>query len=302
MKKRNKEDDQGEKVEKGTPGSKEEGASKNDGVGRRNKKRKSIEEDMNSDMDVVSKGIDGQSKSSEDLNKTESCKGNLKGPAEEVRRLCLEKDDAEYPKGTYAARYGLLFECPLKNSVSSLMEVGSMILRKQYKNPLNMNRTAWFLGNTLQQWLLDVGELARKRFDETFANQVMDKASVLASRSAEHDDNSYKEIVERCKALELTMSSDGQYFGRNRAKEFQATEKGQSSEDEEEEEIAVEDQMRTHMKALEQKLAWVKGLTVDKKFQKLQHKTLQQDECKESMKFFLHRWTNTTKMRRRLDK
>ena len=148
---------------------------------------------MNNDMDVVSKGIDGQSKSNEDLNKTESCKGNLKGPAEEVRRLCLEKDDAEYPKGTYAARYGLLFECPLKNSVSSLMEVGSMILRKQYKNPLNMNRTAWFLGNTLQQWLVDVGELARKRFDETFANQVMDKASVLASRSAEHDDNSYKE-------------------------------------------------------------------------------------------------------------
>ena len=233
-------------------------------------------------MEVAPMGIDGQSTDNEELNNTKTCKGDLKGPADEVRRLCLEKDDAEYPKGKYTARYGLLFECLLRNTVSSLMEVGLMILGKQYKNPLNMNKTAWFLGNTLQAWLTDMGELTRKRFDKEFAGQVMDKASELASRSEEHDDNAYKEIIERCKAVELRMLSDGKYLGRKAGKGAQATEEDQSSEDEEEEEISEEDQMRKHMGALEHKLAWVEGLTVDQKFQKLQSKTLQQDECKES--------------------
>ena len=230
--------------------------------------------------------IDGQSKSSEDPNETDSCKGKRKGPADELRRLCLKQGDEEYPEGTYVARYGVIFEYPLKDSVFSLMELGLIILRGKYKNPLNMNRNEWFLGNTFQQWLLDIGELARKRLDEKLINQVMDKASELVSRSTVHDYNSYREIVEKCKTLELTTSTDERLFGRNAAKGAQVTEGNQSSEDEEEVEIAGEAQMSEHLAALGHRLAWVEGLTADQKLQQLQHKTLQKDEVKENMKIF----------------
>lgn len=62
----------------------------------------------------------------------------------------------------------------------------------------------------------------------------------------------------------------------------QTTEEDQSSTDEEEEEITKEEITRTHLGALQNKLAWVEGLTVDQKFQELHSNALHQDECKES--------------------
>ena len=78
------------------------------------------------------------------------------------------------------------------------------------------------------------------------------------------------------------MVSDGQFFGRNLAMGTQATEENQSSDDEEEEKIAEPNQMRKHEKALEERLVWARGFTAEQKFQMVQSKTLQHNECKES--------------------
>ena len=79
----------------------------------------------------------------------------------------------------YTARYGLIFEGILKTTVSSNVEVGKKIARNMYKNPLNMNPPS--VDNILCAWHGDITNLARTKCNPDLAEQVLDRAAVLAS-------------------------------------------------------------------------------------------------------------------------